>query len=125
MCNKKHSWFVTFDNIKHLNSWYPFYSKYKREKLYHKILTKYLGPPLLICRPSFLKIQEYSNRLELDIFYLQYGIAIKVQGIQHEKYNEFFYRGDPNNFIKQQEQNQLKKELCKENQIVLKYVWYY
>ncbi|CAI2194137.1 2887_t:CDS:1, partial [Funneliformis geosporum] len=33
--------------------------------------------------------------------------------------------GDPNNFIKQQAWDQLKKELCKENQIALKYVWYY
>jgi hypothetical protein len=51
--------------------------------------------------------------------------AIKVQGAQHEKYREFFHNGDPNNFIKQQERDQLKIELCKENCIVLRYVWYY
>ncbi len=29
--------------------------KYKREKLYHRILTKYLGSFSLIYRPDFLK----------------------------------------------------------------------
>ncbi|CAG8633475.1 7117_t:CDS:1, partial [Paraglomus occultum] len=61
----------------------------------------------------------------LDIFYPQYGFAIEVQGIQHEKYHEFFHGGDPNNFIKQQTRDQLKKGLCEENWIALRYVWYY
>ncbi|CAG8499746.1 34990_t:CDS:2, partial [Racocetra persica] len=69
--------------------------------------------------PDFLKIQEYPNRLELDIFYPQYGFAIEVQGIQHEKYHEFFYERDFNNFIKQQAWNQLKKKLYEENWIAL------
>jgi len=41
--------------------------KYKREKLCHEILAKYLGAPSLIHRPEFLT-QEYPNG-ELDIFY--------------------------------------------------------
>ncbi|CAI2182104.1 1592_t:CDS:2 [Funneliformis geosporum] len=61
------------------------------------------------------------NRLELDIPYYDYGFAIEVQGEQHEKFNKFFHRGDPNNFIKQQERDQLKKELCEENRIALSY----
>ena len=69
--------------------------------------------------------QNIPNGLELDIFYPQYGFAIEVQGVQHEKYIEFFHNGDPNNFIKQQARDQLKKELCEENQIALRYVWYY
>ena len=40
-----------------------------------------------------------------------------LQGEQHEKFIEFFHRGDPNNFIKQQARDQLKKELCEENLI--------
>ncbi|CAG8522446.1 4815_t:CDS:2 [Paraglomus occultum] len=50
-----------------------------------------------------------------DIYYPQYGLAIEIQGVQHEKYHE----GDPNNFIKQQARDQLKNELCEENWIVL------
>ena len=36
-----------------------------------------------------------------------------------------FFRGDPKKFIEQQERDQLKKELCNENHIAVRYVWYY
>ena len=48
------------------------------------------------------------------LFYPENGFAIEVQVQQHEKYIEFFNNGDPNNFIKQQEWDKLKKELCEE-----------
>ncbi|CAI2189705.1 17533_t:CDS:2 [Funneliformis geosporum] len=54
--------------------------------------------------------------------YIAYSVVV---GVQHEKYHESFHRGDPNNFMKQQAQDQLKKELCEKNQIALRYVWYY
>ncbi|PKC55953.1 hypothetical protein RhiirA1_474761 [Rhizophagus irregularis] len=74
MCDKKHRWFATFDNVKHLNSIMALQSKYR----------------------------AYNTK------------------------NISFHNGDPNNFIKQQARDQLKKELCKENQIALRYyVWYY
>ncbi|POG71034.1 hypothetical protein GLOIN_2v1775267 [Rhizophagus irregularis DAOM 181602=DAOM 197198] len=53
--------------------------------------------------------QNKRERLQLDIFYPEYGFAIEMQGEQHEKL-EFFHRGDPNNFIKQQAGDQLKKD---------------
>ena len=124
-CVKGHIWHATLNAIKDRNTWCPFCSKYKREKLCREILTEYLGSPSLTRRPEFLKTQEHLNGLELDIFYPQYDFAIKAQGIQHEKYHEFFHKSNPNNFIKQQTQDQLKRELCKENQIALRYVWYY
>ncbi|CAH1767417.1 4818_t:CDS:2 [Entrophospora sp. SA101] len=124
ICENKHQWKAIPNSIQQ-GTWCPFCPKYKREKLCHEILTKYLGAPSLIRRPDFLKTQEYPNGLELDIFYPQYGFTIEVQGIQHEKYHEFFHGGDPNNFIKQQAWDQLKKELCEENWIALRYVWYY
>ncbi|CAI2170857.1 13627_t:CDS:2 [Funneliformis geosporum] len=55
----------------------------------------------------------------------KYSFAIEVQGVQHEKYIKFFHNGDPNTFIKQQAQDQLKRKLCEENQIALRYIWYY
>ncbi|CAG8630988.1 10429_t:CDS:2, partial [Paraglomus occultum] len=57
-----------------------------------------------------------TTGLELDIPYYHYGFAIEGQ-----------QPGDPNNFIKQQERDQLKEKLCEENWIViaLRYVWYY
>lgn len=63
--------------------------------------------------------------MELNIPYYYYDLAIEVQGEQHEEYIKFFHRDDLNNFIRQQEQDQLKKESYIENLIVLKYIWYY
>ncbi|CAG8746906.1 28756_t:CDS:1, partial [Racocetra persica] len=56
--------------------------------------------------------------LQLDIPYYHYSFAIEVQGKQHEKYHKFFHRNQEA-FKKQLDRDQLKKELCEENWIVL------
>jgi len=124
-CSKNHQWYARLSYVKNNNTWCPYCSKYKRENLCREIVSKYLGPPSKIRRPDFLKTLDHPTGLELDIYYPQYEFATEVQGEQHEKYIEFFHRGDPNNFIKQQERDQLKKELCEENLIALRYVWYF
>ena len=123
-CKEGHIWQASLSNVKS-GTWCPFCYRFKREQLCREIVAKYLGPPSENRRPDFLKIPEHPKGLELDIPYYEYGFAIEVQGEQHEKYIEFFHRGDPNNFIKQQARDQLKKELCEENWIALRYVWYY
>ncbi|CAG8805321.1 18608_t:CDS:2, partial [Racocetra fulgida] len=55
------------------------------------------------------------QRDEFDIPYYDLGFAIEVQEEQYNKYIKFFHKGDPNIFAKQQERDQLKKKLCKEN----------
>ncbi|RHZ69538.1 hypothetical protein Glove_283g76 [Diversispora epigaea] len=123
-CTNGHLWNAPLFNIKVLGAWCPF-CRNKCENLCREIVTKYLGLPSNIRRPDFLKTYDHPLRLELDIYYPEFGLAIEVQGQQHEKYIEFFHKGDPNNFIKQQARDQLKNELCEENWIVLRYVWYY
>ncbi|RHZ50405.1 hypothetical protein Glove_499g33 [Diversispora epigaea] len=119
-CANGHLWNASLWSIKIIVYSYCF--KYKREQLCREIVTKYFDPPSENRRPNFLKTPKHSLGLKLDIYYPNYGFAIEVQGQQHEKYVKFFHSGDPNNLIKQQAQDQLKKELCKENWIVLKYV---
>ncbi|CAG8649326.1 6768_t:CDS:2 [Cetraspora pellucida] len=114
-CAEGHEWYAPLSRIKNQGAWCPYCSKYKRENLCREIIRQ----------PEFLKTPEHPSGLHLDIYYPEYGFAIEVQGEQHKHYIEFFHRGDPNNFIKQQERDQLKKELCEENWIVLRYVWYY
>ncbi|RIA82993.1 hypothetical protein C1645_834484 [Glomus cerebriforme] len=43
--------------------------------------------------------------------------------LKYKAYN--MKNSDSNNFIKQQAWDQFKKELCKKNQIALRYIWYY
>ena len=124
-CKKGHIWNATFANVKYRGSWCPFCQN-KRENICREIVTNYLGPPSENCWPDFLKTPKYSRGLQLNIFYLEHSFVIEVQGEQHEKYIEFFHKEDlNNNFIKQQAWNQLKKKLCKENWIDLRYIWYY
>ncbi|CAG8838719.1 29427_t:CDS:1, partial [Racocetra persica] len=122
-CENNHIFTATLNAIKNQHTWCPFCSN-KHEDLCRKIITKYLGPPSPIRKPDFLKTPEYPTGLELDIPYYDYGFAIEVQGIQHEHQIKFFH---PNfeGFKKQQTQDQLKEELCEENWIALRYVWYY
>ncbi|RIB07601.1 hypothetical protein C2G38_2213969 [Gigaspora rosea] len=122
-CENNHIFTATLNAIKNKHTWCPFCSK-KREDLCRKIITKYLGPPSPIRKPDFLKTPKYPTGLELDIPYYDYGFAIEVQGIQHERQIKFFH---PNfeNFEKQQTRDQFKEELCEENWIALRYVWYY
>ena len=67
---------------------------------------------------------KHPSGLHLDIYYPQYGLAIKVQEKQHKHYIEHFHRTLEgfNNLLAQ---DQLKKELCEKNLITLRYVWYY
>ncbi|CAI2196436.1 8545_t:CDS:2, partial [Funneliformis geosporum] len=124
-CEKGHIWMTNPSCILNTHHWCPFCSKYKRENLCREIVSKYLGSPSKNRRPGFLKISEYPKGLELDIPYYEYGFAIEVQGKQHEKYDKFFHKGDLNNFIKQQKRDQVKKDLCEKNQIILIEVWYF
>ncbi|CAG8841832.1 43832_t:CDS:2, partial [Gigaspora margarita] len=103
--------------------WCLFCSKYKWENLCREIVSKYLDLLSKNYKPYFLKIPEYLKGLELDIPYYDYRFAIEVQGRQYKKFDKFFH-GDLNNFIKQQERDQVKKGLCDENDIYLFYIWY-
>ncbi|CAG8636071.1 6231_t:CDS:2 [Paraglomus occultum] len=123
ICKNLHTWETTPSSIKQ-GSWCPM-CRFKRGNLCRKIVSKYLGPSSKNRQPDFLKNPKHPTGLQLDIPYYHYGFAIEVQGPQHEKYIEFFHNRDPKNFIKQQERDQLKEELCEENWIVLRYVWYY
>ncbi|CAG8663419.1 7270_t:CDS:2, partial [Paraglomus occultum] len=132
-CKEGHIWLAPLHRIKNRGTWCQYCADNRNRLnlevaieignskggLCREIVSKYLGPPSKIRRPDLLKVSKCFIGLELDIYYPEYGFAIEVQGEQHEKYIEFFHRGDPNNFIKQQERDQLKKELCEENWIVL------
>lgn len=72
--------------------------------------------------PELEFIHSYRNRklldrLELDIFSEKYKIAIEYQGEQHYRPLEIY--GGETRFKKQLELDNLKKEICKNNGILL------
>jgi hypothetical protein len=122
-CAKGHEWTTSFNCIKHSKTWCP-YCLNKHKNICHKVITNILSPPSSIRQPDFLKTSKHSQGLELDIYYPQYGFAIEVQGKQHELHIEHFHK-NAEDFEKQLMRDQLKKEICEENLIALRYVWYY
>ncbi|RHZ61738.1 hypothetical protein Glove_346g120 [Diversispora epigaea] len=123
-CEKSHIWEAPSQSILR-GHWCSLCSRFKHENLCREIVSKYLGGPSKNRKPDFLKTSEYPTGLQLDIPYYHYGFAIEVQGQQHEKYIKLFHGEDIKNFTNQQRRDQIKKELCEENWIVLRYVWYY
>ncbi|PKY40492.1 hypothetical protein RhiirA4_453867 [Rhizophagus irregularis] len=90
-----HKWFAIFN----AKTWCP-YCLNEQENLCQEVITNIFVPPFSICRPDFLKITKYPRGLELDIYYLQYGFTIEVQGKQHEQHVKHFHK-DPEEFQKQ------------------------
>ena len=110
------SWFANFNNVKHANTWCPYCSKSRSEKLCREILEEYTGLPFPSIRPDWLKNITMYN-LELDGFCEDLNFGFEYQGIQHDEYNAFFHINDQENFERQQERDKLKLELCKKRNI--------
>ena len=53
-----------------------------------------------------------SQPLELDCYNEELKIAIEYHGIAHYKFQKFFHRNDPKNFVKMQERDEWKKQSC-------------
>lgn len=84
--------------------------------LYQKIKEKF--PNQIVVKhgsPKWLGLQHF------DVYFPELNIAIEYQGIQHQKPISFF--GGEEAFIKNQERDIRKKNLCKENDCSLFYVF--
>jgi len=72
-------------------------------------------------KPNWLKSNKYKGQ-SLDIYFSNYNIAIEYQGVQHFKPINFF--GGIKKFKYQLELDERKRELCKENNVILLYFTY-
>ncbi len=80
------------------------------ERYFNKSNSKSIKFPSV--RPDFLKGFKNKN-LELDMYNHELKLAFEYDGVQHAKYNKHFHKGDYNNFIKQQENDKLKDQICR------------
>ena len=69
-------------------------------------------------RPDFLKNPETNRNLELDLYNDTLKIALEYNGIQHYKYTPRFHKSYLA-FVRQQERDVLKRQLCKLNGVYL------
>lgn len=70
--------------------------------------------------PGLLFYEEYklSNGLRLDFLLPRHRLAVEVDGEQHEKYNNYFYKS-MREFHNSIERDLYKDKYCKENMIKL------
>jgi len=110
-CEKKHQWYATTNNIQQ-GHWCPTCASYRSERLSRKIIKKLTGKQFPKKRPKFL------NGLELDGYCVDLSLAFEYNGKQHYEYTPFFHKSEQD-FKNQQERDQIKYRLCKQNNIKL------
>lgn len=67
---------------------------------------------------EFWCLGHNRQRLELDFYIEELGVAIEVQGIQHYKYTPFFH-ANYEAFLDQQMRDKAKKTACIQNEVTL------
>ena len=115
-CKEGHIWNTSFHCVYSSNSWCPYCSINKSEKLCRKIFEEETGLKWTSVRPDFLKNNKTGCNLELDGYCEDLLLAFEYQGIQHYEYVSFFHETEKN-FEEQKERDILKIKLCRENGI--------
>ncbi len=116
ICNNM--WSATYNNVKNHGSWCPNCKHYNGENTCRAILEG-LYPPFKAptVRPDFL-LGNNGRNLELDCYIEDLQIGLEYHGIQHYQLTPWLGQTEES-FRIQQENDQLKKQLCKENDILL------
>ena len=89
-----------------------------------EIFEELFSKPFAKDRPEWL-IGPKGRPLELDGYNEGLKIAFEYNGIQHYQYHEFFHKGDPREFQKEQEYDALKDKECKDHGVVLVWIPYW
>ncbi len=117
ICENGHKYITTFDNIQR-EHWCPKCAELKSEKYIRLIFKELTNKEFIKARPEWLFNDKTNRRLELDGFNEETKIAFECQGGQHYKHCENFHKTEER-FKDQQYRDNLKKELCKVNNITL------
>lgn len=90
----------------------------KGENRCRVFLEKYFNKPFTKERPDFLKNVITGSNLELDCFNKELGLAVEYNGKQHYEYTPHFHK-TKDSFLNQKYRDNLKRQLCIKNNIVL------
>ena len=82
------------------------------------ILENIFKVPFYKIRPDFLRNDVTGHNLEIDLYNDDLKLAIEVQGDQHYKFTPFFHR-NKDSFLMQRYRDEMKKEKCRKEGIVL------
>ena len=92
----------------------------KGEMECRRVLQSLFRRPFPSQRPDFLRnpVTGGNFNLELDCYNPELGLAIEYNGAQHYKYTPYFHRSK-DHFLNQKYRDDMKRRICKDNQIVL------
>jgi hypothetical protein len=98
----------------------------KGEKECRRVLEKIFNKPFLSVRPDFLKnpVTGNEHNLEIDCYNEDLKLGVEYNGVQHYKYVSFFHK-NKEHFLNQKYRDEMKKNMCKDNDITLIEVPYY
>jgi hypothetical protein len=114
-CSKGHKWYATIHAVFHINTWCPQCSIGIGENICRLYFETIFQKPFIKIKPSWL-LNEKNNRLELDGYCAQLGIAYEYNGEQH--YTEV-KMWNKRSLSVRQAWDALKIQLCKENNVKL------
>ena len=85
-----------------------------------KVLEKIFNKPFNKARPDFLNnpVTGGNFNLELDCYNEELQIALEYNGIQHFKYVPYFHKNNEA-FLNQKYRDDMKRRICKEQNIIL------
>lgn len=89
------------------------------EEISRQYLEERFGVAFAKARPDFLKNPvNGGHNLELDCFNNELGLALEYNGAQHYKYTPHFH-ANKEAFLNQKYRDEMKRNMCKENNITL------
>lgn len=115
-CKWGHKWQAPFSYIA-AGSWCRNCSSLKSERTARAFLEKIFRTKFLKRRPPWL-VWKSGQRLELDGYSSELGIAFEFQGQQHSKQHAFFYKSKKQ-FEHRLALDRRKKALCRSNDVTL------
>jgi hypothetical protein len=127
--NKKGSWSKTYTtySVKDINNLKVNSNNKKKppkeskgELECKRVLEKIFNKPFNKHRPNFLNnpVTGGEFNLELDCYNDEIGLAVEYSGKQHYEYIPFFHK-NKEAFYNQKYRDELKRRMCKDNNIIL------
>jgi len=116
--NNKNSTADNYENNIFNNNFEKKYSNGETEC--RRVLENIFNKPFNSERPDFLRnpVTGGNFNLELDCYNKELRLAVEYNGVQHYKFVSFFHRNN-DHFMTQKYRDDMKRRICKENNINL------
>lgn len=115
-CSEGHTWFATPDSIKR-GTWCATCSQGHSERICRDTFEKMFGERFPKVKPDWL-LNGRGNRMEIDGYCEHLKIGFEYHGQQHYRFVKYFH-GDETNLALRQQDDHLKRTLCREHDVLL------